>query len=181
MQRRQEEEEGEEKEMTGKTHAICGTMTAVAVAVCNAKGIQFGDYMLIPWISVIAAPTGSYMPDIDLHRSKMGSKHKIISKMLTHRGITHTLLVPVILAVLQWFLMDKGVIVLPDLIFGFNIGWVVHIIADMFNKKGVPLLWPLTNAHLHVATILTSTWQEGLFIAFWAVVNLGACWYIFTH
>lgn len=167
--------------MTGKTHAICGTTTMIAIAACNAKGLALGDFMILPWVSVLTAPSGSYMPDIDLHRSKMGSKHKIISKLLTHRGITHTFLVPVLLAVLQYFLMSRRIALLPDLVFGFNVGWVVHIIADMFNKKGVPIFWPFTKAHIHVATVLTSTKQEYFFIAFWILCNIGVCYLIFTH
>lgn len=155
--------------MTGKTHAICGTTACLAVAVANAKGIDFPGYTLIPWVSLIAAPAGSYMPDIDLHRSKMGSKHKIISKLLTHRGFTHTWTVPIILALLQWWLMSIPIVFLPELVFGFNIGWVAHIVADAFNYKGVPLLWPLTKKHFHVASVLTSSWQETLFIPVWVI------------
>ena len=155
--------------MTGKTHAICGTAACLCVAVANASGIEFGSYTLLPWVSVIAAPAGSYMPDIDLHRSKMGSRHKIISKLLTHRGFTHTWTIPLLLALLQYFVMRIPIVFLPELIFGFNIGWIAHIVADAFNKKGVPLLWPLTKKHFHVASVLTSSWQETLFIPVWIV------------
>lgn len=167
--------------MTGKTHAICGTMTMCAIAVCNAKGIDFSGFPLVPWVSIVAAPSGSYMPDIDLHRSKMGSRHKILSKILTHRGITHTLLVPALLVFLQYVIMDMRLPLLPELIFGFNVGWVVHIIADMFNKKGVPILWPLTKRHFHVASVLTSSNQEYFFIFFWFLVNAGVTYFVLTH
>lgn len=167
--------------MTGKTHAICGTMTMVAIAACNAKGLDFGGFSLVPWVSIVAAPSGSYMPDIDLHRSKMGSKHKIISKFLTHRGITHTLLVPFLLALLQRVVMDARIPLLPELIFGFNVGWIVHIIADMFNKKGVPILWPLTKKHFHVASVLTSSNQEYFFIFFWFLLNAAVSYFVITH
>lgn len=153
----------------------------IAIAACNAKGLDIGPYTVMPWVSVLAAPTGSYMPDIDLHRSKMGNKHKIISKLLTHRGFTHTLVIPILLVLLQYFLMDHHILLLPDLVFGFNVGWVVHIIADMFNRKGVPILWPFTKRHFHVANILTSTGQEYVFIVFWIVINIAACYFIFTH
>lgn len=167
--------------MTGKTHAICGTITAVTIAVCTKGSIQMGTYTVLPAISVLAAPTGSYMPDIDLHRSKMGSKHKIISKLLTHRGFTHTLVVPMLLVLLQYWLMSLPIPVLPDLVFGYNVGWLIHIIADMFNKKGVPVLWPLTKTHFHVASVLTSSKQEYFFIFFWVVVHIAICWLVITH
>lgn len=150
----------------------------IAIAVCNVSGLDFGSYSVIPFISILAAPMGSYMPDIDLHRSKMGSRHKWISKMLTHRGITHTLLVPAILLLLQYWLMSIPIVLLPDLIFGFNVGWVVHIAADMFNKKGVPIFWPLTKGHVHIASVLTSSWQETVFIPFWILANVAVVYFV---
>lgn len=155
--------------MTGKTHAMCGTAACLCVAVANAKGVEFGAYTLLPWVSLLAAPAGSYMPDIDLHRSRMGHKHKIISKLLTHRGFTHTLAIPLLLAVLQWWLMSIPIVLLPELVFGYNIGWCAHILADMFNKKGVPVLWPITKKRFHIASVLTSSWQETVFIPIWMV------------
>lgn len=163
--------------MTGKTHAICGTVTMACIAVANMEGITLDNYTFFPLLSIVAAPAGSYFPDIDLHRSKMGSKHPILSKMLTHRGITHTLLGPAILAWAQWFLMQHNILLLPALLFGFNVGWLAHILADMFNKKGVPVLWPITKAHLHVASVLTSSWQEYVFIPFWIAANIGITYY----
>lgn len=163
--------------MTGKTHAICGTVACACVAVANAKGIEFGSYTLIPWVSILAAPAGSYLPDIDLPQSHMGHKHKIISKMLTHRGFTHTLAIPLILAALQWWFMSLPLVLVPELLFGFNIGWCAHILADMFNKKGVPILWPLTKKHFHVASVLTRSWQETVFIPFWIAACLALTFY----
>lgn len=167
--------------MTGKTHAICGTVTAIAIAACNYKGIQMGGYTLLPIISVVAAPSGSYMPDIDLQRSHMGNKHKFISSLLTHRGFTHTLVIPLLLWLFQWWLMSIHIPVVPDLVFGFNVGWLAHIVADMFNKKGVPILWPITKQKYHVATILTSTKQEYIFIAFWVLMHIAICYLVITR
>lgn len=164
--------------MTGKTHAICGTFTMVAIAAVKLGGIEFGDYTVLPAISCLAAPAGSYMPDIDLHRSKMGIKHPWISKMFTHRGFTHTFAIPALLALFQYFLMMYNIPFLPDLVFGYNVGWIVHILADMFNKKGVPILWPLTKKHFHIATFLTSSWQEYVFIPLWFVIVIVALRFI---
>ena len=158
--------------MTGKTHAICGTITMAAVTVNYFSGFTIDGYQYLPLLGMLTVVAGSYMPDIDLHRSKMGSRHKFISKMLTHRGITHTLLVPALLLFLMLTVASVGIPILPELILGFNVGWVVHIIADMFNKKGVPIFWPISKQHVHVATFLTSSWQEYVFIILWLGVNI---------
>ena len=65
--------------------------------------------------------------------------------------------------------------VLPSLLFGMGFGWLFHIIEDMFNKKGCPILWPLTNKKLHLPLgpflVKTRTWQEAIFLIVWEGVN----------
>lgn len=156
--------------MTGKVHCIVGVSTAVALTICHPEFSLFGA-TIYPAIGVVAAAGGSYLPDIDIEQSKLGSKHKWLSKHLTHRGITHTLLVPAILVLLQW--LTAPIPVLPSLVLGFNVGYICHIIADLFNKKGVPLLWPLVKEKIHIACVKTaSTAQQVLFIIFWEVLLL---------
>jgi inner membrane protein len=125
--------------------------------------------------ALVAALVGSYMPDIDIEQSKMGQKVGFLSKMLTHRGITHTLLVPALLAVLIWWILPKNIPLLPTVVLGFGVGYVVHIVADMFNSKGVPILWPLAKAHIAIASLKTRSWHEFVFILLWCG-GLTACY-----
>ena len=154
--------------MTGKVHCILGVSTAIAVTICYPEFEMFGT-TLYPLAGVVTAAGGSYLPDIDIEQSRLGQKHKWLSKHLKHRGITHTLLIPAILILLQF--LSAPIPILPSLIFGFNIGYVAHIIADLFNKKGVPILWPLVREKVHIASIKTaSTWQQVMFIIIWEVL-----------
>lgn len=164
--------------MTGRTHAICGTATMLAITAAKLHGIDIGGHTYLPAVGLLTVGYGSYLPDIDLHRSKMGSQHKFISKHLKHRGITHTMLIPVLLLLAMLLTASANIPVLPDLILGLNVGWVVHIIADMFNQKGVPIFWPFYQHRVHVASILTSTGQEYIFIAFWIGVNVGCLYFL---
>ena len=65
--------------------------------------------------------------------------------------------------------------VLPSLLFGMGFGWLFHIIEDMFNKKGCPILWPLTNKKLYLPLgpflVKTRTWQEAIFLIIWEGVK----------
>lgn len=162
--------------MTGKVHAILGTSTAVAIAVC-VQEIEIFGATIYPVASVITAVAGSYLPDIDIQQSKLGHKVKWLSKHMKHRGITHTLLFPIILFGLMLLLAF-----LPgasSLIFGLLVGYLAHIFADLFNKTGVPLLWPFTKYMFHFASIKTaSKWQQVIFIILWEVVLVGwIMWY----
>ena len=69
-----------------------------------------------------------------------------------------------------------GTQVLPSLLFGMGFGWLFHVIEDMFNKKGCPILWPLSNKNFHLPlgplTVRTRTWQEGVFLFIWEAVHV---------
>ena len=121
--------------MTGKTHAICGTIAMIGVTIATKNSLQIDGGNYIPAVGLLTVVTGSYLPDIDLPQSKMGHRFRVISTHLKHRGITHTLLFPALLALLMLWVQKTGIIVLPDLIFGLNVGWSAHIVADLFNKK----------------------------------------------
>lgn len=144
----------------------------LVLSVVGASGMQIGGYSVVPAIGLATVVPGSYFPDIDIHRSRLGQRHKFVSKHLKHRGITHTLLGPLILSAVFYFVLRCGIPVLAELVGGFTLGWTVHIVADMFNKKGVPLLWPVYTHRIHIASVLTGSWQERVFAAFWIGVNM---------
>lgn len=164
--------------MRGHTHVAVGVS---AMAILTAKyGTQmtFLDVSISLPIAMLTAATGSLLPDIDLPMSKMGSKHPFISKHLKHRGITHTLLVPAILTFIMTISMNYiqyqfiG-LMLNSLLFGLIFGWTMHIFADLFNRKGVPIFWPITKHHFHIATVTTGTWQESAWLLCYFITTLG--------
>lgn len=98
----------------------------------------------------------------------------LIFGILTLKGrfaLLKTLAVAGIFAALSY----SGEEVLPSLLFGMGFGWLFHIVEDMFNKKGCPILWPLTNKKLHLPLgpflVKTRTWQEAVFLIIWEGVN----------
>lgn len=196
--------------MTGKTHMICSTATIVSMAVVLDGHVKFGVVDIPLYVSVLPVAIGAWLPDIDIEQSRLGSKFKILSKKLSHRGPTHALVCPAALFVLSqtvqtlvssivaipivswltWTLygFKKGLIsivalalchfFLPNveaaLIFGLGFGWLLHIIEDLFNTKGCPLLWPLSKKRTSipvVGIIKTRHWSEYLFMLLW----LGGC------
>jgi inner membrane protein len=169
--------------MRGSVHAACGIGVMIYLNVTHLEDVvllnQSANVMtmsMAPMVSTFTAMIGSYMPDIDIENSKMGRKAGFLSKMLTHRGITHTLLVPVLLALLIRYMLTFPPLLLPTVaVLGFGIGWLIHIVADMFNSKGVPILWPLTKSHIHIAAFKTGTWHEFVFIVLWCG-GLVACY-----
>jgi inner membrane protein len=150
--------------VTGKTHTICGVAAMGLIVLLNPQNLTLGGRELIPAAGLVTAGLGSLLPDIDIPNSKIGSKVKWLSKHLKHRGITHTLLIPV-LTVFAMFTLTVPVV--PSLLFGLAVGWTAHIAADMFNSKGVPLLWPVVRGRLSIASFKTRSWHEAVFVILW--------------
>lgn len=215
--------------MTGKTHMICSTAAMVVFALGHKNGIVIYGADIQPLISIVPTAVGAFLPDIDIQQSRLGQKFSMLSKNIKHRGITHTLVAPVILLAGmlairgKWaslivslaiglfvgllfdtkggtsrgklhkrifaFIKNKRGLVTTlvllvltnffpstgaSLLFGLFAGWTLHIFEDLFNKKGCPILWPLSSAHFHIpiiGIIKTRHWSEGLFLIVW----LGGC------
>ena len=83
----------------------------------------------------------SMFVDIDLPKSKIGSKVKPISWLLElllgHRGLLHSLYPVIFLYVLFFHILDLNLIGLAVVV-----GYLSHIFIDLFNKEGITLFPP---------------------------------------
>lgn len=174
--------------MQGKVHVVIGVTTVACLCVKYPTGIELFGMNILPEIALVTAAAGSYAPDIDMGRTHAGQKHKVASKLISkfgggHRGITHTLVVPLILGIIM-FMMNQWLapypyicMIVQSLLFGFEAGWVMHIFADLFNGKGVPLLFPLSTSKIHVMDLPSSGfggWMFAvIFVGIMAVITFG--------
>ena len=147
--------------MQGKVHVAIGVATVACMCVKYTKGFDIMGVNVLPEIAIFTAAAGSYAPDVDSSRTHSGQKHKVTSKVVSkvgggHRGITHTLLFPVLLGLLMYFTQSYLVqyqyvaTLTLSLLFGFEVGWVMHIFADLFNGKGCPIFWPIMRGKVHI-------------------------------
>jgi inner membrane protein len=122
------------------------------------EGIKFGD-VVKNTIIVLASWFGSILPDIDHPTSTISKKFTLLSipyrilqfifgkfkstkHFVGHRGITHSLLflsIPIIIGL--FFVTNEWIVVG---LFGLSVGILSHLVMDMFNPTGVPLLLPLS-------------------------------------
>ena len=91
-----------------------------------------------------------------------------VIKLAKHRGVTHTgLLWLCLIAPLVFYVLTGEPSTLTNVILsvyvGFLIGWFSHLVADSFNKKGVPWLFPLSSKKINFMTVTTGTHQETVF------------------
>lgn len=141
--------------MTGKGH----TWVSLAFSITTYK---LGNQLeLVPWLVAIGTILGGTAPDwMEIRKANGGT-------VIRHRTITHWL--PIWLGL---FLITLGIIQKqPDLmsvinfqiplyvisfLFGFSIGGLLHLLVDIPNPMGIPILTPYRRFSLNL-------WKSGKF------------------
>ncbi len=135
--------------MLAPTHSIFGIfLTLIILAVF---GVEWG----LHWTIILFSILGAIIPDIDHPRSMIGKLFSFISIPLErkygHRTITHSLV--------GWLIFSAAfslIIIIPSLVIrnsgfeilgwrwisAFSISYLSHLLLDMFNPRGVQILWP---------------------------------------
>ena len=136
--------------MLAPTHSIFGiSLTLIILAL-------FGVKLSLHWTIMVAAVLGALIPDIDLTRSTISKICYPISQFIEdnfgHRTMTHSLIGWAVATAVFGLLVEIGVWIFPippqlitRWIAAFAIGYLSHLILDMFNPRGVNLLWPRTD------------------------------------
>lgn len=150
-------------------------------------------------VFIAGAVLGSIFPDIDHRGSYLGRRMRIISTPLTiagevskqskkmlnqvrtnkistesiisHRGITHTPLLLMVLMSIMLFastrLLDGlASLVLSYMAIGFGIGIASHIFLDTLTKGGVPLLYPFSSKKFSFLPLKTGGMMESFIAVF---------------
>lgn len=163
--------------MTGKTHQIFGQELALGIAILLPIRITFLNMEVMPILGMLGVSFGSLVSDVDIESSTLGRKVKFIAQNIPHRSpITHSWLIPGITLIVMSLLgfvstIDSVVLTVTNsIIYGFFIGVCSHVFADLWNKKGEKLFWPLYNKPVHIACIKTGTKQESVWLFFISVI-----------
>lgn len=164
--------------MLGRTHEVIGVGSVVSAAILFPQQNLTTETAVI---AIMAAMVGALAPDIDKPGSKIWDKIPaggILSKIINpifiggHRHLTHSIIGVMLFA----FGVKALTNVLPlgsaasasAIYYSFLIAFCSHLLADMFTKDGVPLLFPLP-FHLGLPPfeflrIRTNGWIENLLV-----------------
>ena len=138
--------------MTGRTHDLAA-FTALTITLTF---LPLEKMSLATAIAAFSANMiGGLAPDIDQPTGALWNKMRggsIISRMISpmlggHRFISHSVIGVLLFgAVLKFLLglMESVILVNMDIVWwAFMIGFVSHLIMDMFSRDGVPWLFPI--------------------------------------
>ncbi len=132
-------------------------------------GLLMGTAFHSKYASILSG-IGSLLPDIDannsiinklIHSSKKnnnnrnGYKNRKNNNYLKHRGIMHSLTVP-LLIYLIYFAFMRNNLILP-----FVVGYISHLLLDMLTPMGVPLIAPVSNKRFKIVSgIKTASFED---------------------
>lgn len=121
--------------MKGLTHLSAGALTGMALYAGNPSE----TILMAAGISAV----GALIPDIDVSTSKIARicrpASMAVELICGHRGVFHGLLLWTA-AISAWYLIKPEHLPWIKAAAG---GIASHLILDMLNPAGVPLLWPL--------------------------------------
>ncbi len=129
--------------MTAEGHVIFALATAVI-----AKQYHFTEVLATAdwWHIIPATLLTCLLPDLDHPHSFTGQRlpwiARPLSRLVGHRGLTHSLLIIIVLLYLCQLHPVGMRLPAPDIMQSLVLGYCSHIVADMLTPAGVPLLWP---------------------------------------
>ena len=149
--------------MNGTVHTIIGLTTGTAIVLTQADKLPFlSNNALAPSAFIFATTLGSIVPDFDRPGGPLG--------FLGHRKFTHTLTVPVLCIILAYLIPNLNVLIpVKAYLFGFAFAWVMHIVADLFQRKGAPLFWPFLPMKMHVHIASMPVKYDKVFLFFYCI------------
>lgn len=134
--------------MDGKTHMAAGYSAGALLLLAQLNGTAGlpEPEGLLPSLGVIGlAVAGALAPDIDLPYSKAGRHNRSASVLVNlffgHRTVTHAPLIWLVLYAVLLKVLGRAWFIY---VLAFVIGGGTHILLDLCNAAGVPLLWPLS-------------------------------------
>ena len=140
--------------MTGKTHIAGGVLTGMAIA----HYLLLSNQCLPIYAGCLVGATlvGSLIPDLDSEKSIISKSlwlltilYKLVKKIvglfkikgMGHRGLFHSLVVPLILGLIGFFLHRTWEWT-AYISIGIISGYLSHLILDMLNPMGISLFFP---------------------------------------
>lgn len=141
--------------MTYKTHIIGGVALALVV---NEYLIPIQGVELVYYYS--GAVIGALLPDLDHPKSWISRKTLILHypfHKLGHRKATHSLVAAICVWTVLSLFLGQYVLAL-----GTFLGYVSHLLLDMLNPMGVPLLYPFTKEKYKIGKIYTGDKGENI-------------------
>ena len=155
--------------------------TAADVAIVVAATAMVGAAVYYGWYNVdymvlIAIGLGVALP-LTVLAALSRTKHvrDFLGFATMHRGIMHTLLLPVCMFFAARHISSTYILIL---LWGGMAGYVSHIFADCITKRGCPILFPLTQKSISLTKMNTGSRAEKICVAVIVIVVIAVPFFL---
>ena len=132
-------------------------VTVLAVVVVVAAWM-YGRFILENYRTVLLLGLMVVIPTLVLFKlSQTKWVRETWGFVVKHRGIMHTLIIPVLTIVATIFIQDRYFLILT---YGFLAGYVSHILADCLTSRGCPIFFPFLRKNIKFSNIKTGSSAE---------------------
>ncbi len=151
--------------MDYKTHRVAGACTGILVSALVLPEPYTKETLLIYGLITLSSTVGSYIPDIDEPKSKIGKLFKPISRTVKtiagHRGFVHTpvmalLLLFLLLFVKSNFINAEYLLYFEYILLGVICGFLSHLFVDTLTVSGIRWFWPISTYQFSIASLQTN-------------------------
>ncbi|MCL2362551.1 MAG: metal-dependent hydrolase [Defluviitaleaceae bacterium] len=142
----------------GKTRKMVANIVVAALVVALVAFAWTYSWYIDSYRTLILTLTIFAIPVLvifGLSQTKFG--RSTIGFATKHRGIMHTLLLPIFMFFSVGFINE---IYFRILVLGAAIGYFSHIMADCFTTNGCPILFPITKKNISLIKIKTGSVHE---------------------
>ena len=156
----------------GISSATITAMYAYQTGMFDRYSLYLDRYVEIPFhphpytipliLLFMASLYASTLPDIDHPLSVPGRRHMALSEFINshsgHRGITHYPITLLLIGLLMGFIWhyvpmsDWLSVGLLWIFIGFLVGYLSHIVLDIFNSAGIALFYPIWKRRVKIPT-----------------------------
>lgn len=138
--------------MTSRTHDVFAFASLITIASYYPPSSLNPSTLVV---SLVGNVVGSLLPDIDQASNRLwdllpagNSLGRIFRKLfLAHRTLSHSLLgIFLVHKLLWWFLpkiLNPNYLNIDLIYYSAMIGFVSHLVLDLFTEEGLPLLFPV--------------------------------------
>jgi len=132
------------KSKAGKLRKRLISMSTFALGIISTatllflRGYLFESLFAIPMLILI-----TFFLSVAVYFLRQSKPVKKIFKFsMKHRGLSHTLVIPLLVAIIAIIINDRYA---ELILYGFIVGYMSHIIADCFTPRGCPILFPFSD------------------------------------
>jgi len=143
------------KNIMAAISTIFASLAIVAISFFLVDAYTDVEKNLLSAISIVLMVALPFLLLTYLSKTKFIKNH--LKFVVKHRGLMHTLIIPIFLFAATYFIKEPT---FKILVTGLTVGYATHILADIMTSRGCPIFFPFTKKNFNIMNIKTGSAGE---------------------